>query len=137
MKLGTINEVAFSMSKMLMVVVVMMAMFVADGADTNEVYSPCSDARVQKGDGFSFGIAISEDKDSFFLNQGGPQLSPCDHRLGLAGKGAQLAVFRPKVNELSLLTINKTSFDSVCTHIFWYMNKRDFNSKLLLRSPYH
>ncbi|KAK4757484.1 hypothetical protein SAY87_018785 [Trapa incisa] len=74
--------------------------------DTNDVFSPCSDAKVQKSDGFTFGIAISS-KDSFFHDQ--VQLSPCDRRLGLAGSNAQLAVFRSKVDELSLLTINNSS----------------------------
>ncbi|THU46872.1 hypothetical protein C4D60_Mb09t09510 [Musa balbisiana] len=34
------------------------------------------------------------------------QLSPCDSRLSLSSRGAQLAVFRPKVDEISLLTVN-------------------------------
>ncbi|KAF7840892.1 uncharacterized protein G2W53_003190 [Senna tora] len=80
------------------------------GQDTNEVYSPCEDAKVQRGEGFTFGIAFSN-KESFYMDQGaqGPQLSPCDRRLDLANKGAQLALFRPKVDELSLLTINRSS----------------------------
>ncbi|XP_054779305.1 uncharacterized protein LOC129287158 [Prosopis cineraria] len=101
------------------VVVTMTMMFGADGlganffgSDTNEVYSPCEDAKVQKRDGFTFGIAFSE-KDSFYENQGGPQLSPCDRRLDLSNKGAQLALFRPMVDEMSLLTINTTTLDPV------------------------
>ncbi|KAI4298408.1 hypothetical protein L6164_031973 [Bauhinia variegata] len=95
----------------LVMVMAVMAMLVGDGdaADTNDVYSPCVDAKVQIRDGFSFGIAFSS-KDSFTQGNQGPQLSPCDSRLNLAGKGAQLAVFRPKVDEISLLTIN-SSFD--------------------------
>lgn len=111
------NEEAFAKFNILIAIRVLMmtlmTMLVAhDAADTNDVYSPCSDARVHKGDGFSFGIAFS-DKQSFFLNQGGPQLSPCDRRLGLSGKGAQLAVFRPMVDEISLLTINQSSLNLV------------------------
>ncbi|KAJ7946008.1 CSL zinc finger domain-containing protein [Quillaja saponaria] len=93
-----------------MIVVIMMKMFVADAADTNDVFSPCLDAKVQKSDGFTFGLAFST-KESFFLDQ--TQLSPCDRRLALSGKGAQLSVFRPKVDEISLLTINSSTFDPV------------------------
>lgn len=93
-----------------MVVVVMM--FVADGADKNDVFSPCSDAKVQKLDGFTFGLAFST-KESFFFNQ--TQLSPCDQRLSLSSKNAQLALFRPKVDEISFLTINSSTFNPVCS----------------------
>lgn len=83
-----------------LIVIAMMAMFVADAADTNDVYSPCLDAKVQKGDGFTFGIAFSSKQA--FNPDNGPQLSPCDSRLDLPKKGAQLAVFRPMVDEISL-----------------------------------
>ncbi|KAL6637218.1 hypothetical protein ACP70R_024790 [Stipagrostis hirtigluma subsp. patula] len=73
--------------------------------DTNGVFEPCSDARIQRGDGFSFGIAFAG-YSAFF--SGPTQLSPCDRRLNLASS-AQLAVFRPKVDEISLLTINTTT----------------------------
>ncbi|XP_054786354.1 uncharacterized protein LOC129292747 [Prosopis cineraria] len=107
MRLRTMEEEGFAMLKM--VIVILMVMLGADAADRNDVYSPCSDAKVQKGDGFSFGVAFSN-KESFFLNQG-PQLSPCDSRLNLSGKAAQLAVFRPHVDQISFLTINGSSFD--------------------------
>ncbi|KAG4967117.1 hypothetical protein AAZX31_12G046700 [Glycine max] len=104
----------FAMSKMRkadlvkrVVVIAVMAMFVADAADTNDVYSPCLDAKVQRGDGFTFGIAFSDKQ--FFSQGNGPQLSPCDKRLDLANKGAQLSVFRPTVDEVSLLTINRST----------------------------
>ena len=78
--------------------------------DTNGVYEPCSDARIQRGDGFTFGVVFAG-VNSFFSGQ--TQLSPCDRRLNLAAS-AQLAVFRPKVDEISLLTINTTTgFDPV------------------------
>ncbi|XP_021896636.1 uncharacterized protein LOC110813702 [Carica papaya] len=80
------------------------------GADTNDVFSPCSDSQVSRGDGFSFGLVFST-RESFFLN--GVQLSPCDTRLPLAGTSAELATFRPKVDELSLLTINNSQFNPV------------------------
>lgn len=102
-----------SLVKQLIAVIVVMAMFVADAADTNDVYSPCHDAKVQKDDGFTFGIAFSNKQT--FTPDNGPQLSPCDSRLDLPNKGAQLAVFRPKVDEISLLTINKSTLNPVCS----------------------
>jgi len=82
---------------------------VAAGDDHNGVYDPCADASVQRGDGFTFGVVFSG-RDSFF--SGGVQLSPCDSRLGLANR-AQLALYRPQVDEISLLTVNSSSFDPV------------------------
>lgn len=115
----------FEMSKMrrttfmkqVLVIGVMVMLFVADAADTNDVYSPCLDAKVQRGDGFTFGIALA-DKQIFFQEGNGPQLSPCDSRLGLSSKEAQAAMFRPKVDEISLLTINRSALDSVCNFMF-------------------
>ncbi|XP_010526940.1 PREDICTED: uncharacterized protein LOC104804369 [Tarenaya hassleriana] len=75
--------------------------------DTNGVFSPCSDVQISKGDGFTFGVVISS-KEAFFNNK--IQLSPCDSRLGLASKNAKLALFRPKVDEISLLSIDTTQF---------------------------
>ncbi|CAN6291601.1 unnamed protein product [Urochloa humidicola] len=81
---------------------------VAAGDDRNGVYDPCADTTVRRGDGFTFGVAFTG-RDAFF--SGGVQLSPCDSRLGLANRGAQVAVFRPQVDEISLLTVNSSSFD--------------------------
>ncbi|KAJ6796604.1 uncharacterized protein M6B38_282890 [Iris pallida] len=79
----------------------------AEAGDTNHQFSPCGDSKIQRRDGFSFGIAFSTN-ESFF--SGNTQFSPCDRRLPLSsGGGAQLAVFRPKVDEISLLTINTTT----------------------------
>ncbi|GMY05920.1 hypothetical protein FCV25MIE_01159 [Fagus crenata] len=94
----------------MMVAMMMVMMLVADGAYTNDIFSPCSDAKVQKLDGFTFGLAFSI-KESFFFNQ--TQLSPCDQRLSLSSKPAQLALFRPRVDEISLLTINSRTFNPV------------------------
>ncbi|XP_057778358.1 uncharacterized protein LOC130997116 [Salvia miltiorrhiza] len=96
----------------LLVAVFSIISLVESSSDTNRVFSPCGDAAVQRSDGFTFGIAFSA-RDSFFFNTS-VQLSPCDHRLGLAST-AQLAVFRPKVDEISLLTVNTSNFfpDSV------------------------
>ncbi|KAL7118880.1 hypothetical protein ACP275_02G029000 [Erythranthe tilingii] len=93
---------------LVVMIMIMTMMITAYGGDTNIVFDPCSDTKVQKSDGFTFGLAFSS-KDSFFFNQ--TQLSPCDRRLSLAGNSAQLAVFRPKVDEISLLTINSTTFN--------------------------
>ncbi|CAH2065510.1 unnamed protein product [Thlaspi arvense] len=78
------------------------------GGNTNNVYSPCSDTRIQRSDGFTFGIAFSS-RPSFFYNQT-VLLSPCDRRLTLAAMNSQLSIFRPKVDEISLLSINTSAF---------------------------
>ncbi|XP_031250875.1 uncharacterized protein LOC116108778 [Pistacia vera] len=80
----------------------------ADAEDKNVVFSPCDDAKVKRFDGFTLGLAFSA-KESFFLDQ--TQLSPCDSRLNLVTKPAQLAVFRPRVDEISLLTIENPTFN--------------------------
>ena len=108
-----------AMEKQMVMVVVaaVMAVLVAEADDTNDVFDPCSDAKVKRFDGFTFGLAFST-KDSFFFNQ--TQLSPCDRRLSLSSTNSQLAVFRPKVDEISLLTVNSTNFNPVwvCIQIF-------------------
>ncbi|CAM0876688.1 unnamed protein product [Alopecurus aequalis] len=71
--------------------------------DKNAVFEPCADATVQRGDGFTFGVAFSR-RDAF--SSGGVQLSPCDSRLNLPSVGAKVALFRPTVDEISLLTVN-------------------------------
>lgn len=48
---------------------------------------------------------------TFFLNQ--TQLSPCDKRLPLVGS-AKVALFRPKVDEISFLSVNSSDFRLVC-----------------------
>ncbi|KAM1255855.1 hypothetical protein ACFX2G_030645 [Malus domestica] len=79
-------------------------------SNTNSVYNPCTDTKIQRSDGFTFGIAFSS-KTSFSLNGNqSHQLSPCDRRLSLSSSNSQLALFRPKVDEISLLTINTSSF---------------------------
>ncbi|CAN6476310.1 unnamed protein product [Victoria cruziana] len=83
-----------------------------DATDTNNVFQPCLDSLIQKSDGFTFGLAFSS-RDSFFSQPDKVQLSPCDGRLSLAKSNAQVAVFRPKVDEISLLTINYTNFGQI------------------------
>ncbi|XP_022762126.1 uncharacterized protein LOC111308031 [Durio zibethinus] len=90
-------------TQMTLVIMMMRMMIAAIADDTNGVFSPCEDSKVQKSDGFTFGLAFSKKEFFFFDNI---QLSPCDNRLALGSTMAQLAVFRPKVDEISLLTIN-------------------------------
>lgn len=94
-----------------MMIVVMMIKNYAY-ADTNIIFNPCDDSKVKRWDGFTFGLAFST-KEAFFLDQ--IQLSPCDSRLALATKNAKLTIFRPKVDEISLLTIDDTNFNPVHT----------------------
>ncbi|EOA32338.1 hypothetical protein CARUB_v10015605mg, partial [Capsella rubella] len=96
-----------NLTTMMMMLMTMMMTVLVGASDNNAVYSPCSDTQISKGDGFTIGVAISS-KEAFFLDQ--VQLSPCDSRLGLAAKMAQLALFRPKVDEISLLSIDTSKF---------------------------
>lgn len=93
-----------------MMATMLLLMTPAYAGDSNSVFDPCTDTKVGRLDGFTFGLAFSA-RNSFFLNQ--TQLSPCDSRLSLPTKGAELALFRPKVDEVSLLTINTSTFNSV------------------------
>ncbi|XP_057954802.1 uncharacterized protein LOC131148871 [Malania oleifera] len=98
---------------LLILMTIMAIAATANGSsNTNRVYRPCSDAKIQRWDGFTFGIAFAS-RSSFYSDQAqtqSHQLSPCDRRLGLASAHSQLAVFRPKVDEISLLTINTSNF---------------------------
>jgi hypothetical protein len=111
----------------------------SDAGNTNGVYSPCADTKIQRSDGFSFGIAFSS-KESFYYNQS-HQLSPCDRRLSLASVTSQLALFRPKVDEISLLSINTSSFypvpftstpflDDLLLYICWVLVIQLMGSKM-------
>lgn len=103
-----------------LLLLVAIAATVASAADQNRVFAPCADAKIQRGDGFSFGLAFSSN-DSFYYDK--TELSPCDRRLSLgSSSAAQLAVFRPKVDEISLLTVNTTTgFDPVSC-LLWLLN---------------
>lgn len=85
---------------------------VAAAGNENHVFTPCADSKIQRRDGFTFGLAFAN-RDSFYSN--GAQLSPCDSRLSLSSGTAQIAVFRPKVDEISILTINTSNNPSVCS----------------------
>jgi len=95
------------------VVAVLMAALPADAGDNNRVFSPCSDTRVQRSDGFTFGIVFAPKDKFFYNNNNSVQLSPCDTRLSLSNSNYQISVFRPKVDEISLLTVNSSSFTAV------------------------
>ncbi|XP_057964473.1 uncharacterized protein LOC131155402 isoform X2 [Malania oleifera] len=97
-------HIARTVKLMLCIIAIMIMAIAANASDGNDVFDPCSDAKVQRWDGFTFGLAFSG-RDSFFFNQ--TQLSPCDRRLTLT----QLAIFRPKVDEISVLTINGSTFN--------------------------
>ncbi|KAF3950846.1 hypothetical protein CMV_023447, partial [Castanea mollissima] len=76
-------------------------------SDNNVDYSPCSDTTVARSDGFSLGFAFAGEA-SFVFNTT-QQLSPCDSRLRLSSSNSLFALFRPKVDEISLLTVNSTT----------------------------
>lgn len=76
-------------------------------SDNNRVFKPCQDTTVKRDDGFTFGLSFSA--NSSFYNKN-IQLSPCDKRL-TALQGGQVAVFRPNVDEISLLVINVSTFN--------------------------
>lgn len=104
---------------MRVIVVMMMILITCNGDDTNPVYEPCSDTKVKINDGFTFGLAFAS-KETFFFNQ--TQLSPCDKRLPLNGNAAAaVALFRPKVDEITLLSVNTSSFKPVC-RVFSFLN---------------
>ncbi|KAK7257578.1 hypothetical protein RIF29_31642 [Crotalaria pallida] len=95
---------------LLVISMLLLTVSVDGSSNTNKVYQPCADAKIQRSDGFTFGIAFSS-KPSFFYNQNQSlQLSPCDRRLSLPSSNSQLALFRPKVDEISLLSINTSTF---------------------------
>ncbi|XP_024367251.1 uncharacterized protein [Physcomitrium patens] len=77
-------------------------------ANTNKVYSPCMDATVHKNDGFTFGLAFASNK-SFFYNK--IQLSPCDSRLAEKLREHKISLFRPQVDEVTLLLVNHTEIN--------------------------
>ncbi|KAK1358766.1 ALK tyrosine kinase receptor scd-2 like [Heracleum sosnowskyi] len=94
------------MRKVIVSMIMLMIAITCNGEDSNPVYEPCSDTKVKKNDGFTFGLAFAP-KETFFLNQ--TQLSPCDKRLALV-RSAKVALFRPKVDEISLLSVNTSDF---------------------------
>lgn len=98
----------FRLNALLLLLLFIIVSLTESSSDTNSAFSPCLDAKVQRNDGFSFGIAFAG-YSTFFINSS-LELSPCDRRLSLSSSNSQVAVFRPKVDEISLLTINTSNF---------------------------
>ncbi|KAJ9181279.1 hypothetical protein P3X46_009423 [Hevea brasiliensis] len=98
------------MSLLFTVLAVVSLLLPVESGDTNHIYWPCGDTTVQRSDGFTFAIAFASRTAFFYNNNSSLQLSPCDSRLALSSQGSQISVFRPKVDEISLLTINSSSF---------------------------
>lgn len=108
-------------SAVLLLLISAAAAVVVEAGDNNRVFSPCTDTTVQKSDGFTLGLAFATEQ-KFVFNKT-LKLSPCDSRLTLTNGNALISLFRPKVDEISLLTVNTSvsssnfnpvsSFDSV------------------------
>jgi hypothetical protein len=81
--------------------------------DNNPVYDPCTDMRIQRGDGFTFGLTFAS-SGAFF--SGSTQLLPCDCRLNLAYP-SQLAVFRPKVDGEEQKQWRRGMFGWICERV--------------------
>ena len=107
---STLSESTMTVLRVWTLILLLVTVGSVVASDTNHVYGPCSDTKVERSDGFTFGIAFAS-RNSFFLNT--TQLSPCDRRLTLSNSNSQIAVFRPKVDEISLLTVNSSSFSPV------------------------
>lgn len=88
---------AAASAPLLLALALAFAASLAAAGDTNRVYDPCTDTKIQRGDGFTFGLAFAA-SGAFY--SGSTQLSPCDRRLTQL---SQLSLFRPKVDEISLL----------------------------------
>ncbi|CAI5461032.1 unnamed protein product [Closterium sp. Yama58-4] len=90
---------------------VIAALVLVQAGDRNTVYDPCKDADpVQKGDGFSFAIGFGG------ISATWNKSSPCfAETLQILPPGVEVAVFRPKVDELSLLRINNVSMARINT----------------------
>lgn len=119
------------MKTLVIVLVLATSLLIAESSDTNRVFSPCADTNIQTSDGFTFGIAFAP-RTSFFINNNTLQLSPCDRRLSLTSSSSQIAVFRPKVDEISLLTINTSSFFPVTLLYLFLFYYYYFNFTLLV-----
>lgn len=125
--MAVIRELAAAIAVALLVAT---AAFPADAGDTNKAFTPCTDTRVQRSDGFTLGIAFASKDKFFYNNNNSVQLSPCDTRLSLSSSNSQISVFRPKVDEISLLTVNSSSFVAVRSLSLYYCS--EFRSWILI-----
>ena len=94
------------LSPLSFVLLLLVTVVVVEARDNNRVFSPCIDTTVEKSDGFTLGLAFATEQ-KFVFNKT-LKLSPCDSRLALTNGNALISVFRPKVDEISLLTVNTT-----------------------------
>ncbi|XP_022983083.1 uncharacterized protein LOC111481736 [Cucurbita maxima] len=94
------------LSPLSFVLLLLVTAVVVEARDNNRVFSPCIDTTVEKSDGFTLGLAFATEQ-KFVFNKT-LKLSPCDSRLALTNGNALISVFRPKVDEISLLTVNTT-----------------------------
>lgn len=119
-------------SPMCLVLLLVMLLSIGARADTNGVYSPCMDTTVLKNDGFTFGLAIGSNY-SFFVDR--TQYSPCDSRLQGGLSSGHLALFRPKVDEITLLLLNYTELDpvSIMKIILYILKLKTVNSSKFLQ----
>lgn len=122
----TMGRFCVDVSPMCPVLLLVMLLGIGARADTNVVYSPCMDTTVLKNDGFTFGLAIGSNY-SFFVDR--TQYSPCDSRLQGGLSSGHLALFRPKVDEISLLLVNYTELDpvSIMIILLYILKLRTFN----------
>ncbi len=85
--------------------------------DKNVAFSPCDDTTVEKGDGFTFGLLIGSNASFFSQSRNyAQQLSPCNavnSHTSSSLYSNRLSVFRPKVDEISLLVVNYTELNPV------------------------
>ncbi|KAH9554569.1 hypothetical protein CY35_08G070300 [Sphagnum magellanicum] len=85
--------------------------------DKNVAFSPCDDTTVEKGDGFTFGLLIGSNASFFSQSRNYvQQLSPCNAVNSHSSSSSslysnRLSVFRPKVDEISLLVVNYTELN--------------------------
>ncbi|KAF7831254.1 ATP-dependent Clp protease ATP-binding subunit [Senna tora] len=80
--------------------IVMTAVVTVNAGDANGAYSPCLDSRVDRSDGFSFGIPFAS-KDKFFYNNT-VQFSPSDNTLYFTSSNPQISMLRSKLISSSL-----------------------------------
>ncbi len=85
----------------------------ARAEDRNTAFSPCDDTTVLKGDGFTFGLLIGSNASFFLQNNRTTQVSPCSLHPEGNLFSTRLSVFRPKVDEISLLIVNYTQVNPV------------------------
>ncbi|KAG6596627.1 hypothetical protein SDJN03_09807, partial [Cucurbita argyrosperma subsp. sororia] len=100
------NMAIYDFSTASAVLLLLMTAAAVEARDSNRIFSPCADTTVEKSDGFTLGLAFAT-QQKFVFNKT-LNLSPCDSRLALTNGNSLISVFRPMVDEISLLTVNTT-----------------------------